>query len=105
MIRGLVDGAAIVSFVAVMEEVARWQGVRFMKLPHVGAEEERARQRHAHHLMRVDGDRVREMRAGELVRVLRREDGGPAPGGVDVEPEVVVGLADLGEGGEGVVGA
>lgn len=54
--------------------------------------------------MRVDGYAVGEVGAGEFGGVRGREDGGAAPGGVDVQPEVVA-RADVGDGREGVVGA
>lgn len=75
-----------------------------MELAQVGGEQEGARDGHAEHFVRVDRDAGGEVRAGELGGVRGREDGGAAPGGVDVQPEVVA-LADFGDGGEGVVGA
>lgn len=87
-----------------MEEVGCGEGVAGVELAHVGAEEEGAGDGDAHHLVRVDGHGVGEVAAGELVGVGRGEDGGAAPGGVDVQPEVVL-PADGGEGSDGVVGA
>lgn len=87
-----------------MEEVGGGEGVGPVKVAQVGGEEEGAGERDGHHLVRVDGDAVGAVGAGEFVFVGGGEDGGAAPGGVDVEPEVV-GLADGGDGFEGVVGA
>lgn len=87
-----------------MEEVGCGEGVAGVELAHVGAQEEGAGDGDAHHLVRVDGHRVGEVAAGQFAGVSRGEDGGAAPGGVDVQPEVVF-LADGGEGFDGVVGA
>lgn len=55
--------------------------------------------------MRVDGDGIRQVRSIQSVLGQRpREDGRTAPGGVDVQPEVVR-AADLGDGAQGVVAA
>ena len=87
-----------------MEEIAGWEGVAGVEAAQVGAEEKGAGEGHAEHLMRVHGDGVGGVAAGELVGVRGGEDGRAAPGGVDVQPEVVV-AADGGEGAERVVGA
>lgn len=87
-----------------MEEVGCGEGVAGVEEAQVGAEEEGARDGDAHHLVRVDGDGVGEVAAGQFAGVGRGEDGGAAPGGVDVQPEVVR-LADGGEGFDGVIGA
>lgn len=53
--------------------------------------------------MRVDSYRIREMRAIQpLPREFGGEDGGTAPGSVDVQPEVLL-AADLRDGADGVV--
>lgn len=75
-----------------------------MELAHVGSEQEGAGDGHAHHFVRVDRDGVGAVAAGQFGRVGGGEDGGAAPGGVDVQPEVVRG-ADGCERGDGVVGA
>lgn len=75
-----------------------------MESAEVGAEEEGAGEGDAEHFVGVDGYGVGEVGAVEFGGVGGGEDGGAAPGGVDVEPEVV-GAADGGEWGEGVVGA
>ena len=90
--------------VVVVEEVAGREGVAGVEAAQVGAEEEGAGEGDAHHLVRVHGDGVGEVAAGELGRVGGGEDGGAAPGGVDVQPEAVL-PADGGEGADGVVGA
>lgn len=87
-----------------VEEVAGGQRVGAVEGAEVWGEEEGARRGHGHHLVRVDGEGVGQVRAGELVLVFRGEDGGATPAGIDVEPEVVP-LADGGDGFEGVVGA
>ena len=88
-----------------MEQIIRRQRIRRMELSQIGPEQERARHRHPHHLMRVDGDGIRQVRPIEpFLRQRRREDGRTAPGGVDVQPEVVR-AADLGDGAQGVVAA
>ena len=87
-----------------MEEVSRGEGVAGVEQAHVCSEEEGARHGDAHHLVRIDGDGVCEVAPCEFVGVGGREDGGAAPGGVDVQPEVVL-LADGGKGSDGVVGA
>ena len=87
-----------------MEEVAGWEGVAAVEFAQVGAEEEGAGEGDAHHFVRVHGDGVGQVAAGEFGGVGGREDDGAAPGGVDVEPEIVR-LADGGEGADGVVGA
>ena len=88
----------------VVEEVRGREGVAGVEAAEVGAEQERAREGDAHHLVRVHGDGVGELAAGQFGRVQGREGGGAAPGGVDVQPEVVL-LADGGERRDGVVGA
>ena len=87
-----------------MEEIVRGEGVRGVEGAHVCAKEEGARYRHAHHFVRVDGYGVCEVAATEFVFVVGGEDRGTAPGGVDVQPDVV-GFADFGEGWDRVVGA
>jgi len=87
-----------------VEEVAGGERVGAVEGAEVWGEEEGAGRGHGHHLVRVDGEGIGQVRAGELVLVFRGEDGGPAPAGIDVEPEVVP-LADGGDGFEGVVGA
>ena len=87
-----------------VKEVRSRQGVAFVEFPQVGAEQKRARDGDAHHLVRVHGYGIGQLAAGQLMLVRRREDGGTAPGGVDVQPEVVL-LADGRERGNGVVGA
>ena len=88
-----------------MEEVVCGEGVAGVEEAYVGAEEEGAGDWDAHHFVRVDGDGGGEVGAGEFLgRVGGGEDGGAAPGGVEVQPEVVA-LADGGEGRDGVVGA
>ena len=67
-----------------MEEISRWQSVGFVELAQVGTEEEGAGKGDAHHFMRVDGDGVGEVRAVHFVFVGWGEDGGSAPGTVDV---------------------
>ena len=90
--------------VATVEEVVGGEGVRGVEVAHVGAEEEGAGQGHAHHFVRVDGYGGREVAAVEFVFVRGGEDRGSAPGGVDVQPYVVL-FADFGEGRDRVVGA
>ena len=94
----------VVVVVVVVEEVAGREGVAGVEAAQVGAEEEGAGEGDAHHLVRVHGDGVGEVAAGELGRVGGGEGGGAAPGGVDVQPEAVL-PADGGEGPDGVVGA
>ena len=67
-----------------MEEVAGWEGVAGVELAHVCSEEEGAGDGDAHHFVRVDGDGGGEVAAGEFGGVGGGEDGGSAPGGVDV---------------------
>ena len=88
----------------IVEEVRSREGVAGVELAEVGGEEERARERDAHHLVRVHGDGIGPVATGQFVPVFGREDRGAAPGGVDVQPEVVF-LADVRERGDGVVGA
>ena len=87
-----------------VKEVRSRQGVAFVEFPQVGPEQERARDRYAHHLVRVHGYGIGQLAAGQFMLVRGREDGGAAPGGVDVQPEVVL-FADGRERGNGVVGA
>lgn len=87
-----------------MEEVGGGKGVGGVALAKVGAEEEGACDWYAHHFVRVYGDGVGEVTSLQFVFVGWGEDGGTAPGGVDVQPDVVL-LADFGEGFDGVVGA
>lgn len=75
-----------------------------MEAAQVGAEEEGAGDGDAEHLVRVHGDGVGEVAAGQLGRVRGGEDGGAAPGGVEVQPEAVR-AADGGEGLDRVVRA
>lgn len=62
-----------------MKEVVRREGVAAVELAHVGAEEEGAGDWYAHHFVRVHGDGVGEMAAGEFARVGGGEDGRSAP--------------------------
>lgn len=50
----------------------------------------------AHELVRIPGDRVGALDAGQLVAQLRRQQAAAAPGRVNVEPHVVLG-ADVGD--------
>lgn len=67
-----------------VEEVGGGYGVGGVEGAQVGAEEEGAGDGHAEHFVRVDGDGVGQVGSGQLVRVRGGEDGGSAPGGVDV---------------------
>ena len=87
-----------------VEEVGGGQGVAGVEAAQVGAEQERAGDGDPHHLVRVHRDGIGQLAAGQFVRVRGREDGGAAPGGVDVQPELVL-LAEGRERGDGVVGA
>ena len=87
-----------------MEEVACGESVGSVELAHVCSEEEGAGDGHAHHFVRVYRDGIRAVAAVEAVFVRGGEDGGTAPGGVDVQPDVVLG-ADVGEWVDGIVGA
>ena len=87
-----------------VEEVRGGEGVAGVEAAQVGPEQERARDGDAHHLVRVHRDGVGQPAAGHFMCVGGREDGGAAPRGVDVQPEVVL-LADGRERRDGVVGA
>ena len=87
-----------------VEEVRRGQSVAGVEAAQVGPEQERARDGDPHHLVRVHRDGIGQLAAGQFVCVGGREDRRAAPGGVDVQPELVL-LAEGGERGDGVVGA
>ena len=87
-----------------VEEVRGREGVAGVEAAQVRPEQERARDGDPHHLVRVHRDGIGQVAARQFVRVGGREDGRPAPGGVDVQPEPVL-LAEGRERGDGVVGA
>ena len=69
-----------------VEQVPGLEPVGAPKHPQVASQQERARDRDAEHLVRVRGDAVRARDACELVAVFVGEDGGAAPGAVNVHP-------------------
>lgn len=62
-----------------VEEVACGECVRLVELSYVGTEEKGTRHWYSHHLVRVDGERIREVGTGHFIFQLLGEDGWPAP--------------------------
>ncbi|CRK12882.1 hypothetical protein BN1723_009839 [Verticillium longisporum] len=93
----------VVRLVDAVEQVAGRQRVGLVEHGEVVGQEERARDGDVEHLVGVDGQRIGKFDAGELALLLRREDDGPAPAAIDVQPESKL-LADLGNLHKGVKG-
>lgn len=91
----------IVPVIVRMEQIPRGQRVGAVEHGQVPRQQEGAGQGHVHHLVRVDGDAVGAVGAGEPVAVRGGEGDGPAPGRVDVQPEPELG-AHVRERVEGV---
>lgn len=89
---------------AVVEEVPRAGAVGGSQGARIRYQEVGAGGGHVHHLVRVDGDGVGEVRSLELVAVFGGEDDWAAPAGVNVQPHAKL-LADGGDFGKRLVGA